>query len=204
MTKARWQRDEEGATLLLAVIFMVVIALILLALVTLTGNDLRNTTNVITQQTLEYSATAAVDMAIENVQYTDPSLVGGPVACLPAKAGQPSPASIVPLASGSPSPPTIWVTCSYGPNNTYGPWNVPGSTAYGPYTRQLFVFACGGGSPTCGTSGTPVVSATVELVDGASCSSTAVATCGQGQPSGTPGQPNSPGAVVESWINSTT
>jgi hypothetical protein len=202
MRIVRRQRNEEGATLLLAVIFMVVISLILVALVTLAGNDLLNTSNVITQQTLEYSATAAVNMAIENVQYTDPSLVGGPVPCLPAAAGKQSPASVQPLPGNNPPAPTIWVTCSYGPTTTYGPWNTPGSTAYGVYTRQLLVYACQGGSVTCGTSGTPVVSATVELVDGAACSASAVATCGQGQP-GLAGQPNTPGAIVESWQNST-
>lgn len=195
-------RNEDGAILLLAVIFMVVISLVLVALVSLAGNDLLNTSNVITQQTLEYSATAAADMAIENVQYTDPSLAGGPVACLPAKAGQPSPASVQPLPDNVSKAPTIWVTCSYGPTMTYGPWNTLGSTAYGAYTRQLFVYACQNNTPTCGTSGTPLVSATVELVDGAACSASAVATCGQGQP-GPVGQPNTPGAIVESWQNST-
>jgi hypothetical protein len=202
MVKFSRKHDEQGAVLLLAVIFVIIISLVLVALVSLAGNDLKNTSNVITQQTLEYSATAATNMAIQNVQYTDPTLQGGPVACLPGKPGQPSPASVQPLSTGSSSAPTIWVTCSYGPTQPYGSWGTPGSVAYGVYTRQLFVYACRTSSPTCGSSGTPVVAATVEIVDGTSCSPGAVATCGQGQP-GQPGQPNGPGAIIENWQNST-
>jgi hypothetical protein len=176
------RRDEEGAVLLLAIIFMVVIALLLVGLLSLTGNDLRTTSDLISGQTLQSSASGAADVALENVQYTDvalPTYPASPVNCLPTS-------PITPLSGG----PQIWVTCSLGPAQTYGPWHVPGSVVYGPYTRQLYVFACQTSSPTCGTPGSvPLVSAVVEFVDDATCTASTLAGCGQQ-------------AIVESWQNS--
>ncbi len=166
--------------LLLAIIFVIVISLVLIGLVSLAGNDLLNTSNLISQQTVTYSASGAANVALENVEYTDlalPTNPAQPANCLPSS-------PLAPLAGG----PQMWVTCSLGPVTTYGPWNVPGSVAYGPYTRQLYVFACETSAPVCGTTGShQVLSAVVEIVDDATCTPTSVAGCGADPP------------IIESW-----
>jgi type II secretory pathway pseudopilin PulG len=174
------RRGEEGAVLLLAVIFIIVISLVLVALLNLTGNQFRTTSTLISAQTVQYAASGAANVALENVQYTDlalPMYPAQPANCLPSS-------PLVPLANG----PQMWATCSLGPVQSYGPWNVPGSV-YGPYTRQLYIFACQTNSPSCGATGSvPTVTAVVELVDDATCAPTSVAGCGQQ-------------AIIESWQN---
>jgi len=176
-------RDEDGAVLLLAVIFVLVISLILVALVSLSGNDLLDTSNLITQQNTQYAASGAADVALDNVQHSDlalPASPGAPANCLPTS-------PLTPLSGG----PQMVANCSYGPTQGYGPWNVQGSV-YGPYTRQLYIYVCPFPSSSCGSGGTsaPAVTAVIELVDGPTCSPTSVAECGQQ-------------AIIESWQDST-
>ena len=57
----RWRaRREDGAVLVLALVFMIVIALVLLGVVTLSGNDLLNTSHLLDQQSLEYSSSGGM------------------------------------------------------------------------------------------------------------------------------------------------
>ena len=51
--------------------FMIIIALVLLALVTLAGNGLLNTSNLLQQQSLEYRSNGAAEVAVQTVRYTD-------------------------------------------------------------------------------------------------------------------------------------
>jgi hypothetical protein len=60
--------DEDGAILLLALVFALVIALVLVALINLAGNDLHNTSNLKTQRNLEYAADGATTAAIQSVR----------------------------------------------------------------------------------------------------------------------------------------
>jgi hypothetical protein len=184
--RTTYRRNEDGAVLLLAVIFLIIMALVLVPLLGLAGNGLSGTITLITQQTIQKSASGAADIALENVQYTDlalPTNPAQPANCLPSS-------PVTPLAGTSPSAPQIWVTCSLGPSQTFGPWKVPGSAAYGPYTRQLYVYACQTASPVCGTPGSDqLLSAVVEIVDDATCTPSAVAGCGQQ-------------AIIESWLDS--
>jgi Tfp pilus assembly protein PilX len=63
-------RHEEGAVLLLALIFVIAIAFVLLGLLSLSGNDLKNTSNLQSQRALEYAADSAVDAAVQAVRYS--------------------------------------------------------------------------------------------------------------------------------------
>jgi Tfp pilus assembly protein PilX len=73
-------RHDEGAVLLLTLIFVVVIALVLLALVSLSGNDLMNTANLQSQRASEYAADSAVDAAMQAVRYSYYAFNGAPPA----------------------------------------------------------------------------------------------------------------------------
>jgi hypothetical protein len=63
-------RDEEGVVLLLALLFVVAIAFVLLGLLSLSGNDLKNTSNLQSQRASEYAADSAVDAAVQAVRYS--------------------------------------------------------------------------------------------------------------------------------------
>jgi hypothetical protein len=62
--------DEEGVVLLLALLFVVAIAFVLLGLLSLSGNDLMNTSNLQSQRASEYAADSAVDAAVQAVRYS--------------------------------------------------------------------------------------------------------------------------------------
>jgi hypothetical protein len=62
-------RDEEGAVLLLALLFVLVISLTLIALANLAGNDLLNTSHLKSLRSLEYAADGGVESAVQGVRY---------------------------------------------------------------------------------------------------------------------------------------
>jgi Tfp pilus assembly protein PilV len=72
------QRGEEGATLLLALIFVLLVSVIMLAIVNLSGTNILNTTNLQNERTLEYSAEGGVQAALQAVRYVTPSQSSGP------------------------------------------------------------------------------------------------------------------------------
>lgn len=63
-------RDDAGAALILALIFLVVAALALTALVTFAGGSLLNTSHLKSERGLQYAASSATDVAIQAVRYT--------------------------------------------------------------------------------------------------------------------------------------
>jgi hypothetical protein len=62
---------EEGASLIIALVFVLLISLILLAIVTLSGTNILNTANLQNERSLEYSADGEVEAAIQAVRYLD-------------------------------------------------------------------------------------------------------------------------------------
>src|ERR1700691_1318425 len=66
-------RGEEGATLILALVFVLLTSVVMLAIVTLSGTNILNTTNLQNERSLEYSAEGAVQTAVQAVRYLDPS-----------------------------------------------------------------------------------------------------------------------------------
>ena len=98
-------RREDGAILVLALVFMIIIALVLLGVVTLSGNGLRKTSHLLDQQSLEYRTNGAMQVAIQTVRYTNtafPSLPPPPTSCLSSATG---------IQVGQNSP-LVYVDCS--------------------------------------------------------------------------------------------
>ena len=62
-------RDESGAVLVLALVFLVVVSVIVGALTTWTTNDLSNSHNFASTQTVNSSATNAVNLAVQTIRY---------------------------------------------------------------------------------------------------------------------------------------
>jgi Tfp pilus assembly protein PilX len=69
MRRNRHQSDESGATLILALVFIVISGLLFAALLTLSGTNLRNTANLQNERGLEYAAGGAVESAIQVARY---------------------------------------------------------------------------------------------------------------------------------------
>ena len=87
--KQRSRRDESGAMLILALIFIVAVAVSTVGLLNLTGDDLKNSGNLRFQRGLEYAADSAVTAAVENVRFS-PNAYYPPTSgssCLPAGMG---------------------------------------------------------------------------------------------------------------------
>ena len=89
----RRDSTEEGAVLILALVFLVAISVVLIFLVTLAGTNLAVTSKLQTQRTMEYSADALVDGAIQAVRHQAPNSVTNPT-CPSYPSGSPTPAII--------------------------------------------------------------------------------------------------------------
>lgn len=61
-------RDERGVTLILALVFLVAVSMTLVALLDMSTNDMVNTTNLKSQNSLEYAADGATDTAVQWVR----------------------------------------------------------------------------------------------------------------------------------------
>ena len=80
----RAQRDEQGAVLILAMIFVLVTSLAVSALLSLGGGSLLDTAQFRTLRATDYAADGATDAAVQAVRYSsDAYNVGGPSSCLP-------------------------------------------------------------------------------------------------------------------------
>jgi len=75
-------QNEGGASLVLALVFMVVISLVLAALVSLAGTNLLNTSNLQGVRNVEYASDAAVEGAIQMARHICPT-VTPPAPCVP-------------------------------------------------------------------------------------------------------------------------
>ena len=148
---------QDGAVLVLALVFMIVIALVLLGVVTLAGNDLLNTSHLLDQQSLEYRSSGATQVAIQTVRYTNTVFNGG--SCL---------SSNTPIQIGQNAPP-VYVDCSTVPHNL-----LPADTGV---SREVDFYACGTSSTSC-SSTNYTVWATVDFVDGPTCASGSIGACG--------------------------
>lgn len=76
--KARRSRDrsDQGASLILALVFILVVAVIVGAISSLTLNDLNNTTRFNSATNMDYSASNVANLAIDSVRYTPQTLNG--------------------------------------------------------------------------------------------------------------------------------
>jgi IPT/TIG domain len=62
-------RDESGAVLILALVFLVAVSVIVGALTEWTTNDLKNSANFAATETVNTSASNAVNLAVQNIRY---------------------------------------------------------------------------------------------------------------------------------------
>ena len=69
----REARDESGAILVLALIFMVVSALVVATLLAFSGNDITNSGKLKSGRSAAYAAEGAIQAAMWNMRYTYPS-----------------------------------------------------------------------------------------------------------------------------------
>jgi hypothetical protein len=67
---ANGARDESGAVLVLALVFLIVVGGVVASLATWATNDLRNTTNFKSARQLQYAANDATQVAIQAIRYT--------------------------------------------------------------------------------------------------------------------------------------
>ena len=62
------RRDDAGAIIVLALIYILIVSLTVGALITWVMNDLRNTTNFQNSSSLRYAVTSATDAAIQSIR----------------------------------------------------------------------------------------------------------------------------------------
>ena len=66
----RANRDESGAILILALVYIIVIGVVVAALTTWASGDLNNTGNFTSARNLDYSLSSAMEIGINNIRYT--------------------------------------------------------------------------------------------------------------------------------------
>jgi hypothetical protein len=172
--------DERGAILILAMAYIIVVSVVVAALATWASGDLNSTTKFVSVRNLDYAATSAVEVAINNIRYTP--LVGtgsGPQLTLDAAA----PGS---YCWGTSSPSSL-TTDSYNIDTYCSTLMDLGSTA----TRTVTIFACPSTTSASSCATSPLLQAIVVFDDyppGGSTPLTAPCTkyCGEG-------------ATLESW-----
>jgi hypothetical protein len=74
--------DEAGAALILALVFVLAVASVGVTLVSATGSDILNSSNLKAQRSLEYAADGATSLATQNVRYSGNNY-STPGDCLP-------------------------------------------------------------------------------------------------------------------------
>jgi hypothetical protein len=139
----------------LALVFMVVIALMLVAVVQFSGNDLLNTSNLLKEQALEYGAEGGANVAIQTVRYSnDTYSYTNPGPCFSGNSA---------ITTGSHAP-GVYVSCESVATTNTG------------VSREISFYVCLSQSGCSVTN--YVVSATVDFVDGTTCSTGSISACG--------------------------
>jgi hypothetical protein len=175
-------KDEDGAILLLALIFVLILSLSIYGLVTFGGIGIKNTVNLKGQQSLEYAADGATEASIQAVRYSNYAWnypLGNLqlVDCLPDGAIFAAP-STTPSLTINNTP--ITVDCIPGPPS-------PASHV----TRVVTFYACPQAVSPCSAANS-VVFATVDFEDvtptgSDQCNNTNIMTCGMGE-------------IITSWV----
>jgi hypothetical protein len=158
--------DETGAALLLALIFLVVVGITVTALLTFTGNGLLDFSSDLNLQGQLSTASSATSVVAETVRYDDQT-----TGSISNSSGSPCPNFTNGVQPNGPGTSRYWVSC-IAPSG--------GVAENGPNTRTIDFFACGQ-SGNCNATTNPRVAAELEFIDGSSCSSSALASCGQQQ-----------------------
>jgi hypothetical protein len=175
-------RSEDGAILILALIFMLIVSFAIYGLVTFGGVGILNATNLKGQRSLEYAADGAVTAAIQAVRYSPDTFSNPqPVSCLPDGA-------VLQLTSDNDEASS---TASMKINGVPMAVDcIAGLASATPqFTRVVTFYACSqtNGPELC-VAGNSVVAATVDFedvtssgVDQCSASTNTLVTCGVGE-----------------------
>ncbi len=115
-------RDDSGASLVLALVFVVVAALSVGGLVTFAGNSLLATAQLKVQRSIQYGADSATEIAVQAVRYRPAAFQTGPENCL-----------------GSPTVPIKEETTTYNFSVYCKGRRAPVSTLQGPATATVAV-----------------------------------------------------------------
>jgi hypothetical protein len=98
--RRRDTRDEAGAVLILALVFVLAIGLTVVSLANMATNDTLNSTNLTAQRSVEYAADGAASIAVQNVRYSGNTYSSAPTDCLPNGGSM--------TLGGT----AVWVTCT--------------------------------------------------------------------------------------------
>jgi hypothetical protein len=169
---------EQGAILILALVFILIVSLSTLGLITFGGVGIKDATSLQGQRSMQYAADGSIEAAIQAVRYSYLPFGYPPVDCLPDGAILTMPDNTTMPVNGQ----QMVVDCAA----TVLPSSVPPR----PLDRIIAFYACPtsglvGSPPTC-FSGNAVVAATIDFQDVSAsgvhqCSSaTNEATCGTG------------------------
>ena len=183
--------SEEGAILILALIFVLIVSLSVLSLITFGGVGIKNTVNLKGQRNLEYAADGATSAAIQAVRYSYQTFSAyPPTDCLPDGAVFTSGDTVTITINSN----IMVVDCTA---TVRPPNSLPVNSSTRPEDRVIAFYACttlqltaSGGQPYC-YAGNAIVAATVDFEDVSAggfyeCSNTNASTCGTGE-------------AVESW-----
>jgi hypothetical protein len=180
-------RNEDGAILILALIFMLIVTFAIFGLVTFGGVGILNSTNLKGQRSLEYAADGAITAAIQAVRYSPDGFSNPqPVSCLPDGAvlqltsdgNEASSTASMMIPPNGPNGVSMAVDCIAGLSST-----TP------QFTRVVTFYACPQtNGPVLCVAGNSVVAATVDFedvtssgVDQCSASTDTLLTCGVGE-----------------------
>lgn len=168
-------RDDEGSSLILALIFLTVVSLIAISLATWVGTDLVNAVNFRTARSTQNAADGAAEMAIQYNRY----IFNGATLAPNATGSNPAPCltSTAATVTGSVSQlPTVSVFCS--------------TTAPKAGVRQVVFVVCSGTPTGTACAANPLLSVTVLYFDypysasstplQLTCTPTSTADCGLG------------------------
>jgi hypothetical protein len=153
---SRDSRDEAGAVLILALVFLLAAGVVIGSLVTWSSNDLLNTSNLQGGRSLSYSAGGATDVAIQSARYTSPDSLTTPltagqtgITVLTDANGLNAPISAgdqVTIGSGATSQ-TVTATAAAAINATTVSVATFTSTYVQPANTLIYDDACNGTSP---------------------------------------------------------
>ena len=164
---SRVARDERGSSLILALVFLIVSSLIVLSLANFAKNDLINTAQFSSAQSLESAANSAAELAVNSIRYNFVSQT--------LNASPPEPC-------WTPSPTPSQVTLN---GQSVAVWCRTLWTPLSPKTRVVTFMACQSGISALACATAPLLEAVVTFDDypipmGAVSTAQCTTTCGVG------------------------
>ncbi len=142
-------RGDAGASLVLALVYIVAIALVVVAFSSWALNDLNNTSHFESANALNYAASSSTEVAIQSMRYSPIASPNGPVACW--------------------SPQTTLTINTY----TMSSWCVTAQNYYGANTRSVTFYTCQSAVGASQCASTPLLTAQVAFVDSPSVGASA-------------------------------